>query len=236
MNIITVKNTDDMSAKAADLVCKQIKEKPASVLGLATGSSPVGMYRKLVEMNKAGALDFSNVVSFNLDEYCGLSHDHPQGYYHFMMQNLFSHINIDKKNVHVPNGVAKNFEKECKRYEKMIADAGGIDLQILGIGRNGHIGFNEPSTVFHNKTHQVKLTPDTIDANKRFFERESDVPREALSMGIGTIMATRKIILLAGPEKKKIIDELKADVVSPWLPASILHYHPDCTIIFARGK
>ncbi|KAI4454072.1 glucosamine-6-phosphate isomerase [Holotrichia oblita] len=218
------------------MIAKQINEKPASVLGLATGSTPLGTYGKLVEMNKAGAVDFSHVVSFNLDEYCGLSRDNPQSYHYFMMKNLFSHINIDKRNINIPNGAAKNFDKECKRYEKLIADAGGIDLQLLGIGRNGHIGFNEPDTVFHNKTRKVELTADTIDANKRFFEREADVPRQALTMGIGTIMAARKIMLLAGPDKREIIDKLKTEVVSPQLPASILHYHPDCTIIFAKGK
>jgi len=222
MKILKVKDYEQLSEIAADLIAKQIKEKPTSVLGLATGSSPVGTYQKLAAMK----LDFSNVLTFNLDEYCGLSNDNPQSYYFFMMENLFKHINIPKGNTHFPS------ENNCDKYDDQIARAGRVDLQLLGIGSNGHIGFNEPDQVFHNKTRVVELAQSTIEANARFFEKPGDVPKTAISMGIGTIMAAKKIILVADADKFDIIQKMMNPVVSPQLPASILHYHPDCTIIY----
>lgn len=183
MNIITVKDYDTMSKMAAGIIAAQINTKPDTVLGLATGSSPLGTYRNLIEMNQNGLVDFSKVVTFNLDEYCGLSRENPQSYYYFMMENLFKHVNIPKENIHIPNGLAKDTDEECKNYELQIKKANGVDLQLLGIGFNGHIGFNEPDDVFHNFTRRVKLTQSTIEANKRFFESADDVPRYAISMG-----------------------------------------------------
>jgi len=234
MRIITVKDYDTMSAAAAKIIAEQVRTKPTSVLGFATGSSPVGTYKQLVKMYKAKKLDFSQVTTFNLDEYCGLPKKHNQSYYYFMMENFFNHVNVPKGNIFLPNGVAADFKKECEAYEKKIAGKGGIDLQLLGVGANGHIGFNEPDSVFHNKTMQVNLTDSTIKANARFFESMNDVPKTALSMGIGTIMAAKKIVLVAGAEKAKAIKELEKPIVSPQNPVSILHYHPDCTIIFVK--
>ncbi|MGI6562414.1 MAG: glucosamine-6-phosphate deaminase [Clostridia bacterium] len=236
MNIITVKDYDTMSKMAAGIIAAQINTKPDTVLGLATGSSPLGTYRNLIEMNQNGLVDFSKVVTFNLDEYCGLSRENPQSYYYFMMENLFKHVNIPKENIHIPNGLAKDTDEECKNYELQIKKANGVDLQLLGIGFNGHIGFNEPDDVFHNFTRRVKLTQSTIEANKRFFESADDVPRYAISMGIKTIMSARKIILVAGPEKREIIDKLREEVCTPQVPASILHYHPDCTVFWAEKE
>lgn len=219
MKIIKVKSYEEMSALAAKLIAEQIKEKPNSVLGLATGSTPIGTYERLV------GLDFSRVKTFNLDEYCGLKRGHSQSYYYFMMENLFSHINIKKNNINFPT------EKNPEKYDDKITRAGGIDLQLLGVGSNGHIGFNEPDDVFHNLTRIVKLADSTVKDNARFFDNIKDVPKTAISMGIGTIMATRKIVLVADKNKAHIIKELEKPVVSPQLPCSILHYHPDCTII-----
>ncbi|MFS8501779.1 MAG: glucosamine-6-phosphate deaminase, partial [Caldicoprobacter sp.] len=197
MKVIICKNYDEMSQTAAEIVAKQINSNPHTVLGLATGSTPVGMYKTLVKMYKEGKVDFSNVVTFNLDEYVGLDKDHPCSYHRFMDENLFNHINIKRENVHLPNGVAPSLEEECKAYEKMIAKAGGITLQVLGIGHNGHIGFNEPGTPFHSLTHVVELAQRTIEANSRFFNSPDEVPRKAISMGIKTIMQAQKILLLA---------------------------------------
>lgn len=221
-----------MSKRAANLVADRMSKKPSLVLGLATGSTPVGLYENLIALNKVGKIDFKQVRTFNLDEYCGLKKSDPQSYRYFMNEKLFNHINIDMDNTHLLSGVAKSIENECEDYEKAIAKAGGIDLQVLGIGSNGHIGFNEPDDVFHNRTRQVLLTPSTIRANKRFFEKEEDVPKTALSMGIGTIMSAREIILVAGADKREVMEKLKEEVVSPQVPASILHYHPNCTIFY----
>jgi len=234
MKIITMKNSNEAAAIAADAVAAQIKKKPNSVLGFATGSSPIETYKKLIQMYNDGRVDFAGVTCFNLDEYCGLGRDNYQSYYQFMKQNLFNHVNVNKKNINIPNGKAKNLLKECKDYEKKIAAAGGIDLQILGIGHNGHIGFNEPGALFHSLTNVVELSKSTIEANERFFSNVNEVPKFAITMGIGTIMAARKIILLAGPNKREIIEKLRQDVVSPQVPASILNYHPDCTVLFAK--
>jgi len=230
MKIVKVNNYEELSAVAADLIAKQIKAKPASVIGLATGSTPIGTYKNLVEMHKRGDLNFIKVKTFNLDEYCGLARDDAQSYYYFMMDNLFKHINIPKVNIHFPA------EKDSDWYDKEIAQAGGIDLQLLGIGSNGHIGFNEPEDVFHKFTRVVDLAPSTIKANARFFKKMEDVPKTAISMGIGTIMAAKKIVLIAGADKAELVKELTKPVISPQLPASILHFHPDATIITVTSR
>ena len=193
MQICKVKNYQELSRKAANLIAAQIILKPDSVLGLATGSSPVGTYDRLVEMYQDGDLDFSEITTVNLDEYKGLSGSHEQSYRYFMNTHLFDHVNIDKNRTFVPDGLATDPEKACAEYNANIIKQGGIDLQLLGIGRNGHIGFNEPGTVFKKETHCVDLTESTIEANKRFFASEADVPRQAYSLGIKNIMQARKI-------------------------------------------
>lgn len=232
MKIIVAKDYEEMSKKAADIVAAQVILKPDSILGLATGSTPVGMYRELVKRYQAGDIDFSNVVTFNLDEYCGLDAENPQSYHYFMMENLFNHINIPKQNIHIPSGSAADIQAECEQYEQKIKEAGGIDLQVLGIGRNGHIGFNEPAAYFEAKTHLVELDEDTIQANARFFNSMEEVPRRAISMGIRTIMQARKILLLAnGEAKAEAIYKTVQGPIMPQVPASILQLHPDVVMI-----
>ena len=202
MNICKAKNYQDMSRKAANIISAQVIMKPHCVLGLATGSSPIGTYKQLIEWYNKGDLDFARVMSINLDEYKGLSPENPQSYRYFMNTNLFDHINIDKTRTFVPNGLEPDPEKACAAYEEIIRQSGGIDLQLLGLGRNGHIGFNEPADSFARETHCVNLTESTIDANKRFFESENDVPRQAYTMGIGSIMKARKILVVVSGEDK----------------------------------
>ena len=234
MEIVKVKNYDEMSIAAAKILAKQIREKPDSVLGFATGGTPVGTYKELVTMHERDGLDFSSVTTFNLDEYYGLNREHDQSYYYFMKEKLFGRVNMSAEKIHIPDGMAKDVARECEDYEKRIADAGGIDLQLLGVGGNGHIGFNEPDDVFHNKTRLVDLTESTIEANARFFNARAEVPTTAISMGIGTIMGARKIVLIAGADKAGTMKQfLENPFVSPRLPVSILHYHPDCTVIVA---
>ncbi|HBM81585.1 MAG: glucosamine-6-phosphate deaminase [Clostridiales bacterium] len=231
MKFIIAKDYDELSSIGAKIIKDQLNDKRDSVLGLATGSTPIGMYRKLVEEYDKG-LDFSNIKTFNLDEYYGLPPVHPQSYRYFMDVNLFSHINIDKKNIHIPDGLCKNVEIECKNYDKAIENAGGIDLQVLGIGRNGHIGFNEPGSALMVGTHMTKLTEDTIRANSRFFDSYDDVPRFAITMGLGTIMKSRKIILLSsGPDKAPIMAKLIKPVVNTKVPASMLYLHNNVIVI-----
>lgn len=235
MRIYVVDDYQQLSKKAANLVASQIRLKPNSVLGLATGSTPEGMYNELVRLHRQDDLDFSEVVTFNLDEYCGLAKDNPQSYYYFMMKNLFSQVNIRLENVHIPDGKATNIEAECKRYEKAIKHAGGIDLQVLGIGRNGHIGFNEPDIKFEAVTHLVHLDEETIIDNSRFFANIEEVPKTAISMGIKTIMQSKKIILLvSGREKAGIIKEALEGGITPETPASVLQIHPDVTVILDK--
>ena len=235
MRVIITVNYEEMSKKAAEIVKKQIKEKPNTVLGLATGSTPLGMYKHLIEMYKRGEIDFSNVITFNLDEYIGLSPDHPQSYHYFMFHNFFNHINIKKENVHIPNGIAEDLEEECRKYEEEIEKAGGIDLQILGIGINGHIGFNEPDESIETKTHVVTLTEKTINANKRFFKSAEEVPRKAITMGLGSIMKAKKIVLLAsGKNKAEAIKETIKGQLTTKVPATVLALHPDVTIIIDK--
>jgi glucosamine-6-phosphate deaminase len=231
LQVKIAKDYAEMSRLAADLVCRLLESKPDAVLGLATGSTPIGLYEELVRRHKAG-LDFSRVTTFNLDEYYGLDPNHPESYNYFMWEHLFSKINIPREQVNIPNGAAADPEEECQRYEAKIAAAGGIDLQILGIGHNAHIGFNEPGTPFGSTTSLVKLTPETIKANARFFEKEEDVPREAISMGIKSIMQSRSIILLANGEgKAEAVAAAIQGPVTEEVPASVLQLHPNCTFI-----
>lgn len=232
MRIVVLKDYEELSKKAANILASQITLKPDSVLGLATGATPVGAYRELVRIYNEGDISFSEVVTFNLDEYYGLDKENDQSYYYFMMQHLFNHVNIKGENIYIPNGRAKDIEQECMDYECKIAKAGGIDLQLLGIGRNGHIGFNEPDVKFEAETHLVTLDEDTIEANSRFFSSLEEVPRKAISMGIKTIMHSRKILLLAsGEEKAEIIYNMLYGKITPELPASVLQLHPDVVIL-----
>lgn len=232
MKIYKVKNYDEMSRKAANIIAAQIITKPDSVLGLATGSTPVGTYKYLVEKYNNGDLDFSEVKTANLDEYKGLTKDNEQSYYHFMYSNLFQHVNIDMNQTNIPNGMADDPEAECSRYEDVIRSLGGVDLQVLGLGHDGHIGFNEPSDIFEGRTHCVDLTEMTIEANKRFFSSIDEVPRQAFTMGIGTIMRSKKIIFaISGKDKAAILKEALYGPVTPKVPASILQFHPDVIVI-----
>lgn len=229
---IHVYQTPELAAEAAaTLIASQIISKPNTVLGLPTGSTPVLTYHALARMNKAGIVDFSNVTTFNLDEYVGLNGDHPQSYRRFMNENLFDHVNIDKARTHVPSGIG-DVEQNALDYEADIAAAGGVDLQFMGIGRNGHIGFNEPADAYPDRTSIIELTESTIDANKRFFDSADEVPRKAISMGVGTIMRARKTVLIAtGADKAQAVCDLVKGPVSPRLPASALRMHADAIII-----
>jgi glucosamine-6-phosphate deaminase len=232
MRIVIAKDYDDLSKKAANILASQITLKPNSVLGLATGSTPMGAYSELLRIYKQGDINFTEVVTFNLDEYYGLDKENSQSYYYFMMENLFKHVNINKSNIHIPNGRAKDIDNECIAYENKIKQAGGIDLQLLGIGRNGHIGFNEPDVKFEAETHLVTLDEDTIEANSRFFTALEEVPRRAISMGIKTIMHSRKIVLLAsGEEKAETVNSMINGKITPELPASVLQLHPDVVVL-----
>lgn len=232
MRVIVAKDYKDMSRKAANIISAQIIMKPDCVLGLATGSSPIGTYDQLVEWYEKGDLDFSKVSSVNLDEYRGLDHSHDQSYYYFMHEHLFDRVNIDPANTNVPDGTEADAEKECARYEELIASYGGVDLQLLGLGHNGHIGFNEPAPVFDKVTHCVDLTESTIEANKRFFASADDVPKQAYTMGIGTIMKAKKIlVVVSGADKADIVAKAFFGDVTPEVPASILQMHPDVTVV-----
>lgn len=235
MNFITVKNYDELSKKAANIIAAQVISKPCSVLGLATGSTPVGTYKKLAEYNKAGDVDFSCVTSVNLDEYQGLKGDNDQSYRYFMNNNLFKYINIDINKTFVPDGCAPDLAEEGKRYDELIKSLGGIDIQLLGIGLDGHIGFNEPDDAFTAETHEVELDPSTIEANARFFASKDDVPTKAITMGMMSIMQAKKILLIAnGKNKKDIVEKSFFGPITPQVPASILQLHPDVTVIFSE--
>lgn len=232
MKIIEVKDYQEMSRKAAHILAAQVTMKPDSVLGLATGSTPLGTYDCLAQWCADGDLDFSQVSTVNLDEYRGLDHANDQSYYYFMNKNLFSRINIDPARTHVPDGMEPDPEKESRRYEELIAFMGGIDIQLLGLGHDGHIGFNEPNSFFDKNTHCVDLTEMTIEANKRFFASADEVPRQAYTMGIGTIMRARKILMIvSGADKADIAAEAFCGEVKPEVPASIIQFHPDVTVI-----
>ena len=232
MRFIVTKDYNDMSRKAANIISAQIITKPNCVLGLATGSTPVGTYKQLVEWYNKGDLDFSEVSTVNLDEYKGLDHDNDQSYYYFMMNNLFKHVNIDLSRTHVPDGTEPDSEKACADYEEIVRSYGGVDLQLLGLGHNGHIGFNEPSDNFAKVTHCVDLTESTIKANARFFEKIEDVPTQAYTMGIGTIFKAKRILLIAsGKDKAEIVKKAFCGPIDPQVPASILQLHPDVTVV-----
>ena len=232
MKVIITKNYEEMSKVAGDILAEQIKNNPESVLGLATGSTPIGLYKHLIELNKKGIISFKTINTVNLDEYVGLEPTHDQSYRYFMNTNLFDHVDIDKNNTNVPSGIAKDFDAECERYENVIKNLGGIDIQLLGIGNNGHIGFNEPDDHFAKLTHVTGLTKITIEANARFFEKENDVPTKAISMGIKTIFGAKKILLVASGESKAqtIFDTVNGEI-TPNVPASILQLHSDVTIV-----
>ena len=232
MEVIIVKDYEALSKRAATLVQGQLTWKPESVLGLATGSTPLGMYDQLVKMYKNDEIDFKKTSTFNLDEYIGLDKDCSQSYYNFMRDNFFDHVNIPLDQTFIPDGQADDLQEECINYENKIKEYGGIDLQILGIGHNGHIGFNEPNIEFEARTHVVTLDKKTIEANKRFFKSPDEVPKKAISMGIKTIMKSRKILLMAsGESKADIVSKLVKDDISPNIPASILHLHEHVVVL-----
>lgn len=232
MNIIRAKDYQDMSRKAANIISAQIIMKPDCVLGLATGSTPVGTYRQLIEWYEKGDLDFSRVSTVNLDEYRGLAHTDPQSYYYFMQENLFDHVNIDKTATHVPDGTNPDAADACVKHEQIIKSLGGIDLQLLGLGNNGHIGFNEPGAAFEKETHLVDLAESTIRANARFFTSIDEVPKQAYTMGIRTIMQAKKIlVVVSGESKADIVSRAFFGPVTPEVPASILQMHPDVTVV-----
>lgn len=236
MKFIKVENYEQLSRQAANIIAAQVISKPKCVLGLATGSSPLGTYGNLAAMCDNGDVDFSTVTSVNLDEYVGLDGTHDQSYRYFMDTNLFSKINIDREKTHVPNGCADNLAKEGERYDKLIEELGGIDLQLLGIGLDGHIGFNEPDDVFVKETHEVELDPSTIEANARFFASADEVPRKAITMGMQAIMQAKKVLLIAnGKNKKDIVERSFFGPITPKVPASILQLHPDLTVIFSEN-
>ncbi len=236
MRIYLCKDYQGMSRQAANLISAQVIMKPECVLGLATGSTPVGTYDQLVEWVRKKDLSFSRVRSVNLDEYRGLSGGHEQSYRYFMQKHLFDRVDICLENTNVPNGLAEDPEAECARYDALIESLGGIDLQLLGMGRNGHIGFNEPGDSFQLGTHVVDLAPSTIEANKRFFASESDVPRQAMTMGIMHIMQARKILVaVSGEDKADAVARAFTGPVTPQIPASILQIHPDVVLVGDRA-
>lgn len=232
MRLITVRDYNILSELASKYIRDQLKAKPDSVLGLATGSTPLGMYQRLIKLYKEGILDFSKVTTFNLDEYIGIDGADKNSYHFYMLENFINHINIDKNNFHIPKGNAKDIKKECRRYEDLIKDKGPIDLQILGIGANGHIGFNEPNDYFENGVHSVHLKEKTIESNARFFSNKEAVPREAISMGVKSIMEAKTVILLvAGEEKAEALYKTINGPITPQVPASILQRHTNAIVI-----
>ena len=233
MKIIRAKDYQDMSRKAANIISAQVIMKPNCVLGLATGGTPVGTYAQLVDWYNKGDLDFSEVTTVNLDEYRGLPKEHPQSYWYFMNENLFSKVNIDPAKTNLPDGTNLDTAVECARYNGIIHKLGGIDLQLLGIGPNGHIGFNEPGQAFELETHCIDLAPTTIEANKRFFDgNEALVPKQAYTMGIKTIMQARKVLVVAnGKAKAQAVKDAVTGPVTPACPGSILQLHPDCILV-----
>ena len=232
MRLIRAKDYQDASRKVANIISAQVILKPDCVLGLATGSSPVGAYQQMIKWCDKGDVDFSQTKTVNLDEYVGLAADHDQSYAYFMRKNFFDGINIDQKNTNLPNGLELDAAKECARYDKVIADLGGVDLQLLGIGANGHIGFNEPAEQFSVGTNRVDLTASTIAANSRFFENESMVPRQAYTMGMMAIMQAKRIVMIAtGANKAQAVYDAFCGPVTPQMPASILQLHPDFVLV-----
>ena len=236
MKFITTQTYEELSKLASEIIAEQVKNKPSSILGLATGSSPLGTYASLVEKYHSKELDFSQVISVNLDEYIGLNGENDQSYRYFMNKNLFEKINIKMENTHVPNGCATDLKKEGEEYDSFIKSLGGIDIQLLGIGLDGHIGFNEPDDFFTKETHVVDLDESTIEANSRFFKNKDEVPKKAITMGMMSIMNAKKILLIAnGSKKKDILNKAFYGPITPQVPASILQLHPDVTVIFSEN-
>ena len=231
MEVIVCKTYEEMSREAAQAVAETMNAKPNAVLGMATGSTPLGLYQELVRMHKRGELDFSQVTTFNLDEYVGLPTDHDQSYHRFMHDNFFKHINIPPQNIHIPSGTTSNYRAFCEWYEKRIIECGGIDVQILGIGSDGHIAFNEPSSSLSSRTRLKTLAKQTIDDNARFFKSADEVPVYAITMGVGTILEARKILLLAnGKKKADAVAQAVEGPVTSMITASALQMHPDATV------
>lgn len=231
MEVVICQDYDSMSKRAAQVVADVVREKPDAVLGFATGSTPVGLYKELIRMHRAEGLDFSRVTTFNLDEYAGLSGDHPQSYRYFMNENLFNHINVPPKNTHVPSGTSANHKAFCAEYEKRIRDCGGIDIQVLGIGSDGHVAFNEPGSSLGSRTRRVTLTEQTLKDNARFFEKKEDVPIHAISMGVGTILEARRLLMVVNGKNK--VPALAAAIEGPitsMITASALQLHPDAVV------
>ena len=226
------KTYDKMSKEAADIIIKEVNKKPNTILGLATGSTPVGMYNELVQAYKKGSVDFSKLITFNLDEYYKISKENEQSYHYYMYHHLFSHINVKEQNVHIPNGNVDDVDAECKQYNDLIQQCGGIDLQVLGIGSNGHIGFNEPATVLNANTHLTALKQTTIADNARFFENDEQVPKHAITMGLGSILKAKKILLLInGKNKAEIAKKIFEQKITTSIPASLVQLHPDVTVL-----
>lgn len=236
MNIIVADSYEEMSEKAGHILVAQLLQKPESVLGLATGDTPLGLYRVLVKLHQQNRVSFASTTVFNLDEYIGVSKAHKQSYARYMQENLFDYLDINRNRCHIPNGDADDTERECLRYDLLLDEAKGIDLQILGIGRNGHIGFNEPGRCFKRSTHVVHLNEDTIRDNARFFKRIADVPKRAISMGIRTIMEAKQVMVLAsGPDKAKAVKKMISGPITPMVPASILQLHANALVILDRA-
>ncbi|MDD3169130.1 MAG: glucosamine-6-phosphate deaminase [Eubacteriales bacterium] len=232
MRIIKAKTYGDMSRKAANVISAQVILKNNCVLGLATGATVLGIYQQLIEWYQKGDIDFSGARSVNLDEYVGLAGSHEQSYRHYMDTNFFQHINIKQENTHLPNGMTENIEEECDQYDALIESLGGIDLQLLGLGHKGHIGFNEPDEAFEKLTHCVRLKETTRKANARFFEKEDQVPKKAITMGIKSIMQAKRIVLcVSGAHKAEILNQVLTGPVTPALPGSILQMHPNLTVV-----
>ena len=232
MKFIKAKNYEDMSKKAAHIIAAQMLVKEDAVLGLATGSTPEGLYAELVKEYEAGYLDFSKITTVNLDEYKGINRENTESYYYYMHDNLFSHVNIKEENVNLPNGMEPDAEKECARYDAVIEATGGIDLQLLGVGHNGHIAFNEPADAFTKGTSCISLTERTIQANKRFFDNEEDVPRQAYTMGIKAIMSAEKILMVVnGKDKAETVRDAFFGPITPQVPASVLQLHKNVIVV-----
>jgi len=236
MEVVIRETIDEVSKLSAEIIADIIRRKPRAILGLATGSTPVGTYKELIRLHKEEGLDFSRVITFNLDEYVGLVHEHPQSYHYFMWENLFKHVNVNAKNVHIPDGTAKDVPGFCREYEEQIVKAGGLDVQLLGIGSNGHIAFNEPGSSLGSRTRVKTLDDRTRQDNARFFSNLNEVPRYAITMGIGTIMEARHLILLAnGAGKAEAISQTCEGPITAMVPATIVQLHPKATIVVDKA-
>ena len=232
MKILVCKDYEELSLKSAEIIVNQINQKKDSVLGLATGGTPVGMYKELVKSYREGKVDFGKVITFNLDEYYGVDHENINSYHYYMNTNFFDHVNVERKNINIPNGMSKDIEKECREYDEKIQNMGGIDLQVLGVGLNGHIGFNEPAKELMSGTHITDLTKETINANARFFFVFSQVHTRTITVGMATILRSKKIVVLInGKNKSKIFEKITGKKITTQIPATLLQLHPDVTIV-----